>query len=70
VELLGLRPGGSGGGEGAGERASALATLRVTARQAVYLAAAQNYAREVRLLPRPPGDGARIGRAGVAAGEL
>ena len=36
--------------------ATATATLRVTQRQAVYLTAAQNFAREVRLLPRPAGD--------------
>lgn len=77
VELLAARPaagagGGSpaGRGEGAGAAASAIATLRVTLRQAVYLTAAQNYAREVRLLPRPPGDRRRAGRAAVAAGAL
>jgi pilus assembly protein CpaB len=32
------------------------ASLRVTVRQAVFLAAAQSFAREVRLLPRAPGD--------------
>jgi pilus assembly protein CpaB len=32
------------------------ASLRVTLRQAVYLAAAQSFARELRLLPRAPGD--------------
>jgi pilus assembly protein CpaB len=43
------------------------ATLRVTVRQAVFLAAAQSFAREVRLLPRAPGDRRRAG--GVAVGE-
>jgi pilus assembly protein CpaB len=79
VELLGLRPGGASasapGGDGDSEpgaaaKASAVATLRVTLRQAVYLTAAENFAREVRLLPRPPGDGRRAGRAAVSAGEL
>jgi hypothetical protein len=37
----------------------------VTLRQAVYLTAAQNFAREVRLLPRPPGDRRRLGRQAV-----
>jgi pilus assembly protein CpaB len=46
------------------------ATLRVTARQAVYLAAAANFAREVRLLVRPDGDRARVGATTVGAGEL
>jgi pilus assembly protein CpaB len=38
------------------------ATLRVTVRQAVLLAAAQSFAREIRLLPRAPGDASRAGR--------
>jgi pilus assembly protein CpaB len=46
------------------------ATLRVTVRQAVYLVAAANYAREVRLLLRPDGDRGRAGAAAVGAGEL
>lgn len=53
-----------------GPPASATATLRVTLRQAVYLTAAQNFAREVRLLPRPSGDRSRAGRAAVSAGGL
>jgi pilus assembly protein CpaB len=82
VELLDLRAGAGGGGadaeegegpvtrEGAAAAASATATLRVTTRQAVYLTAAQNFAREMRLLPRPPGDRSRAGRAAVNAGGL
>jgi pilus assembly protein CpaB len=53
VELLGLR--------------GRLATLHVTARQAVYLTAATNFAREIRLLVRPPGDRRRVGA--IAVGE-
>lgn len=49
--------------EGTGPRVEA--SLRVTLRQAVYLAAAQSFARELRLLPRAPGDTARV-PAGVA----
>jgi pilus assembly protein CpaB len=37
------------------------ATLRVTAAQAVYLAAAQSFAREIRLLARAPGDRRGVG---------
>jgi pilus assembly protein CpaB len=37
-----------------------LATLRVSATAAVYLAAAESFARDVRLLARPPGDDARV----------
>ena len=71
VELLGTGPPGGGGGEGGtAATATARATLRVTVRQAVYLAAAENYAREVRLLVRPPGDRGRAGGAAVGAGEL
>jgi pilus assembly protein CpaB len=53
-----------------GAAATATATLRVTVRQAVYLTAAQNFAREVRLLPRPPGDRGRSGRTAVSADGL
>lgn len=42
---------------------TALATLRVTVRQAVYLTAADNFAREIRLLARPPGDRSAAGAA-------
>lgn len=46
-----------------------LATLRVTLRQAVYLTAADNFAREIRLLARPPGDRSPAGAA-VSQGQL
>jgi pilus assembly protein CpaB len=48
---------------------TALATLRVSLRQAVYLTAADNFAREIRLLARPPGDRSGAGAA-VAQGQL
>ena len=80
VELLALggsegaarlgRDEGPGEGTGAAATASTTATLRVTQRQAVYLTAAQNFAREVRLLPRPPGDARRAGRSAVSAAGL
>jgi pilus assembly protein CpaB len=41
------------------------ATLRVSVRQAVFLAAAQSYAREIRLLARAPGDRGRVGASSV-----
>ena len=41
------------------------ATLRVSVAQAVYLAAAQSFAREVRLLPRAAGDRGRTGEIAV-----
>jgi pilus assembly protein CpaB len=43
-------------------------SLRVTVRQAVYLAAAQSFARELRLLPRAAGD-RRHGIAGASVGS-
>jgi len=50
---------------GGGPRVAA--TLRVTLRQAVFLAAAESFARELRLLPRAPGDRERS--EGLAVGE-
>ena len=40
---------------------TARATLRVSVRQAIYLTAADNFAREIRLLARPRGDRSRAG---------
>jgi pilus assembly protein CpaB len=48
-----------------GEAPQVAATLRVTVRQAVYLAAAGAFAREIRLLPRAPGDHRVTGHAVV-----
>lgn len=73
VELLGLRPrseDGIGAGGADSRDATATATLRVTLRQAVFLAAADNYARELRLLARPPGDHTHAGAASVGSGAL
>jgi pilus assembly protein CpaB len=44
------------------------ATLRVTVRQAVFLTAAQSFAREIRLLPRADGDRSRTGAVAVGEG--
>jgi pilus assembly protein CpaB len=54
-------------GGGVADDAKKSATLRVSLRQAVLLTAAQNFAREVRLVPRPPGDDRRLGAVGVSA---
>lgn len=75
VVLLDLRPAGGTGDLAAeepveGPAATALATLRVTARQAVYLTAAETFAHEVRLLVRPPGDRRRSGPVEFGEGEL
>lgn len=72
AELLALRHDAAAGysAEGEGEVApSALAVLRVTLRQAVYLTAADNFGREIRLLARPPGDRSSPGE-GVSANDL
>jgi pilus assembly protein CpaB len=61
VELLAVREGSAPVGPDA-ESGGATATLRVTLKQAVYLTAAQNFAREIRLLPRAPSDRKRTGR--------
>jgi pilus assembly protein CpaB len=65
VEVLAVGPAPQGGSEGDVPRVSA--TLRVTVRQAVYLAAAQSFARELRFLARAPGDRRRSGA--MAVGE-
>jgi len=51
--------------DGAGPQVAA--TLRVTVRQAVYLAAAGAFARDIRLLARAPGDHRLAGRATVGS---
>jgi pilus assembly protein CpaB len=60
---------GTGGVAGGSSAPTALATLRVTLRQAVYLTAADNFAREIRLLARPSGDRSSAGAA-VSQGQL
>jgi pilus assembly protein CpaB len=59
----GATAGGTPAGEAGASGPTALATLRVTVRQAVYLTAADNFAREIRLLARPPGDNSPAGAA-------
>jgi pilus assembly protein CpaB len=71
VELLGVRAASRSDSEdGAAAHASALATLRVTLRQAVYLTAAQSFARELRLLVRAPGDRRSAAPPAVSGGSL
>jgi len=64
ADLVDFRPPESGDG------GKATATLRVTLRQAVLLTAAENFARELRLVPRPGGDSSRLGPVAVSAGRL
>jgi len=63
VEVLAARVAPAGARDDGAERVAA--TLRVSVDEAVYLAAAQSFAREVRLLPRAAGDRRRSGRIGV-----
>jgi pilus assembly protein CpaB len=75
AELLGMGDSPTGGyaeadaAEGTRAGPTALATLRVTVRQAIYLTAADNFAREIRLLARPAGDRSRAGGA-IAQSQL
>jgi pilus assembly protein CpaB len=55
------------GGEGA---ADGRVTLRATLRQAALLTAADNFAREVRVVPRAAGDNRRLGPVSIAAEGL
>ena len=68
IELVSARPADAASADTS--PADTLATLRVDARAAVFLTAAQNFAREVRLLARPAGDRRRVGRAEVIDGRL
>jgi pilus assembly protein CpaB len=52
------------------EAGRATAALRVSLRQAVLLTAAQNFARELRLVPRARGDRRRLGGVDVSASGL
>jgi pilus assembly protein CpaB len=64
VEVLATRTAPAADGER--RTRTIAATLRVSVRQAVYLAAAGSFAREVRLLARAPGDRGRLGALSVA----
>ncbi len=70
AEVLAVRPvggesgasgdGGGPAGDGTEAPTKVAVSLRVTFRQAMYLAAAQSFARELRLLPRAAGDRGRL----------
>jgi len=70
LQLVAFEPGAPGdtGADQVSERATA--TLRTTLRQAATLTAAQNFAREVRIVPRASGDTRRLGPVSVSAGAL
>ena len=66
VEVLAVRAADVGPGDRGDQHVAA--SLRVTLRQAVYLAAAQSFASELRLLPRAAGD-RRHRRTPLAVGD-
>jgi len=66
VEVLAVRAASAGDEPRRTGARTVAATLRVTIRQAVYLAAAGAFAREIRLLARAPGDRRRVGALSAA----
>jgi pilus assembly protein CpaB len=68
AEVLAAHAAASDTGADAGRTARVAVSLRTTARQAVYLAAAQSFARDLRLLPRAAGD-RRHGLTGTTIGS-
>ena len=70
VEVLATRGAAAGDGEADAAKGAPRVnvTLRVTAAQAVYIAAAQSFARELRLLARAPGDRRTVGALAVDDG--
>jgi pilus assembly protein CpaB len=68
VEVLAAAPAPEAASSRAAESGPLVtATLRVGVRQAVLLAAAQSFAREIRLLARAPGDRRRVDAAAVGS---
>jgi pilus assembly protein CpaB len=65
VEVLAARPVAAEAAPRTATGPLVAATLRVTVRQAVFLAAAQSFAREIRLLVRAPGDRGRTRAARI-----
>lgn len=61
VEVLGVKPADARDGGAGASPPRTIATLRVTVRQALYLASLETRPGELRLLPRALGDHARIG---------
>ena len=70
VALEGLRPLQSDAAGGDDSAPDAVAAVRVSLRQAVLLTAAQNFARELRLVARPAGDERHFPPTAVAASDL
>ena len=66
VEVLAGRQAPPGARDDGGERVAAM--LRVSVRDAVFLTAAQSFARDLRLLPRAAGDDQRVGPIAIGRG--
>jgi pilus assembly protein CpaB len=70
MPVVGFESGGPGSLGDESRVADGRVTLRATLRQAVLLTAADNFAREVRVVPRAPGDTRRLGPVSIAASGL
>jgi len=70
VSVVSFDPGATGAIGDGGQPRDGRVTLRATLRQAVLLTAADNFAREVRVVPRAPGDDRRLGPVSVRAARL
>jgi pilus assembly protein CpaB len=70
MPVVGFESGASGSLGDDGRAAEGRVTLRATLRQAVLLTAADNFAREVRVVPRASGDARRLGPVSIAASGL
>jgi hypothetical protein len=70
MPVVGFESGGPGSLGDESRAADGRVTLRATLRQAVLLTAADNFAREVRVVPRAAGDTRRLGPVSIAASGL
>jgi pilus assembly protein CpaB len=70
MPVVGFQSGATGSLDNDGRAVEGRVTLRATLRQAVLLTAADNFAREVRVVPRAAGDTRRLGPISIAASGL
>jgi hypothetical protein len=70
MPVVGFESGTTGSLRDDGRAADGRVTLRATLRQVVLLTAADNFAREVRVVPRAAGDNRRLGPVSIAASGL
>ena len=70
MPVVGFESGATGSLGDESRAADGRVTLRATLRQAVLLTAADNFAREVRVVPRAAGDTRRLGPVSIAASGL